>query len=69
METLYIVIYRQKDGPWKSQDNGVFTERRLADNFAECLNTQFETIEHVVVEGPIVSPDAMAEAEARLGAF
>ena len=68
METLYIVVYRasEKD-PWQEKTGGVFTDRRLAENFVEILRAQRFGPLLAIVEGPIVCPEDMAEAEARLG--
>jgi hypothetical protein len=69
MEHLYIVLWRGSDGIWKAESRGVFHERRIADNFIECAKAAGEQWDFAVVEGPIVSPESMAEIEARLGTF
>ena len=69
MERLYIVVYRHKGERWQEKVNGVFNERRLAENFIECSKSTGFGGEMAIVEGPIISPETMAEAEARLGAF
>lgn len=72
-DMLHIVIYRFKGGgKWKPETNGLFEgadSERLAKNYAECLNKQFSIFEHRVVAGPIVCPETMEMAEARLGVF
>lgn len=71
-EHLYIVIWRskiQECRAWRAESEAVFTERRLAENFIECKLAASNQWEFAIVEGPIVNPDQMAEAEARLGAF
>ena len=68
-EILYIVVTRDVGGPWKEKVNGVFTERRLAENYIECCKASGYSSQFGIVEGPIVSPETMAEAEQRLGAF
>lgn len=70
-DKLYIVVYRQKPGSrWQSFSDGLFTERRLAENFIECKNsTGWDNWQLTIIEGPIVSPETMAAAEARLGPF
>jgi hypothetical protein len=70
MENLYIVIWRS--GPqkvWAAEPRGVFTSRRLADSFVEINHPHYPDFEYAIVEGPIVSPESMEAAEARLGAF
>ncbi len=68
-EHLYIVVYRNPREPWQAKTNGIFTERRLAENFIECSKATGFAAEMAIVDGPIVSPETMAEAEARLGKF
>ena len=68
-EHLYIVVYRFPGEPWKEKANGVFTSRRLAENLIECSKATGFSAEMAIVDGPIYSPETMAEAEARLGAF
>lgn len=72
-DDLYIVIYRFKSGgKWKAQSEGIFEgpeAERLARNYAECLNVNSIAYEHRVVHGPLVSPETLADAQARLGAF
>jgi hypothetical protein len=69
-ESLYIVIHRYPGkGPWRADE--VFTEERLARNQIEIkrlLDTD-PKYEYAYVVGPIVNPEQMAEAEARLGPF
>ncbi len=70
MDHLFIVVHRVGGkGPWRTDE--VFEEKRLAENFKEIkelLDTEPKNL-YAIVEGPIVSPETMAEAEARLGAF
>lgn len=68
MDHIYIVLWKS-GGIWRPQSQGVFEERRLAENLIECLKAAGEKYEFAVVEGPIVSPESMAAAEARLGQF
>jgi hypothetical protein len=66
MGKVFIVIYRQKAGTrWALQTGGIFSDERLAKNFAECLESQFETLEHAVVSGiPVmIAPKPEAELE------
>lgn len=70
MEHLYIVVYKSGDSaPWRGLHEGEFYERRLAENFIECKRAQGYNWRFAIVDGPIVSPEGMAEAEARLGKF
>lgn len=70
-EHLYIVVYRaDAESRWKAINEGEFESRRLAENFIECKKvTGWHRFQFGVVEGPIVSPETMAEAEERLGKF
>ena len=68
-EHLFIVLWRDTRGIWHAEGNGVFTERRLAENFVECKKAAGETFKFAVVEGSILRPETMAEASARLGEF
>jgi len=70
-ERLYIVVYRSNDlDRWRSLSEGEFPERRLAENMIECKKAVgWRNFQFGIVEGPIISPETMAEAEARLGAF
>ncbi len=70
MEHLYIVIWRLNDtAKWRPEPDGVFESRRLADNLLEIKASQGSSMQYAIVEGPIVSAEAMAEAESKLGAF
>lgn len=71
MDSLFIVVYRDgQTSRWKAMHEGEFTERRMAENFIECKRaTGWGSFRFAIVEGPIVSQESMAEAEARLGAF
>lgn len=70
-DTLYIVVYRS--GPnsrWQAISEGEMPERRMAENLIECKKASgWKNFQFAIVEGPIFSPDAMAEAEAKLEAF
>jgi len=68
-EYLYIVIWKGETIPWRAVDRGIFTERRLAENYIECQKAAGETWTYAILAGPITSPESMAEAEARLGDF
>lgn len=68
-EHLFIVVYRHCGEPWQAKTSGLFTERRLAENFIECCKATGFSGELAIVDGPIYSPESMAEAEARLGKF
>jgi hypothetical protein len=68
-DNLYIVIWRAGEGkPWQAAYEGVHSSRRLADNHMELQKVQKTGLEYAIVEGPIVSPAQMAEAEATVGA-
>ena len=69
METVYIVIWQDSRKIWHAEPQGVFTERRMAENLIECKRASGETYKFAIVEGLIYSPETMAEAEAHLGAF
>jgi hypothetical protein len=69
MKHLYIVIYRCGGGKWKPEPHGVCEDRAMAGKMIEVAKHKGETFEFAIVEGPIVSAETMAEAEARLGAF
>lgn len=70
METIYIVLYRVvSSSKWKAINEGEFSERRLAENLIECKRAAGYTWDFAIVEGPIVSQETMAQAEARLGEF
>ncbi len=67
MDHLYIVVYKtHKDGKWNSLCDGEFEERRLAENLIEIKKAQRSAWEFAIVDGPIVSPKSMAEAEANI---
>ena len=66
---LYIVIWKGETIPWRAAERAIFTERRLAENYIECQKAAGETWTYGIVEGPITSPEAMAEQEAALGVF
>jgi hypothetical protein len=68
-EQLFIVIWKGYSGLWKEQSGGVFTEERLAKNLVEILQATQPEFKFAYVNRPIVSPETMAEAEARLGPF
>lgn len=69
-EILYIVIWKPTETDhWQEKTNGVFHDKRLAENFVEILKAQKFAQFIGIVEGPITSPGAMAEAEAALGKF
>ena len=69
MEHLFIVIYRYEGGKWKPEPHGACEDRRMAEKMIEVAKHKGETFEFSIVEGPIVSPETMAEAEKRLGKF
>ena len=52
-EKLYIVVIRNIGEPWHEKVNGVFTERRLAENFIECCKASGSSCTFAIVEGPI----------------
>ena len=69
MEHIYLIVWRG-GGSWKPETGAVFTDKRLADNFAECKNAQKDGFEYRVVEGVILpAPETKAEANARIGEF
>lgn len=68
-DALYIIVYRHGKDRWQEKTNGTFTDKRLAENYVEILRSQNPTTQYGIVEGPICSPESMAEAEARLGTF
>lgn len=68
-EYLYIVIWKGETIPWRAADKGIFYERRLAENYIECQKAAGETWTYDIVAGPTTSPEAMAEQEAKMGAF
>jgi hypothetical protein len=68
-EHLYIVIYRHPGEKWREKTAGVFESRRLAENYIECCKATGFNGQLAWVEGPICTPESMAEAEARLGDF
>ena len=68
-DRLYIVIWQDSRKIWHAEAQGVFAERRMAENLIECKKSVGETYKFAIVEGPIVSPEAMAKVEARLGKF
>ena len=53
MEKLFIVVYWNKDR-WRLWSDGIFTERRLADNYAEIaqINDTNPKYDFFVVECP-----------------
>lgn len=71
MEMLYVVVYKLNlEDRWRVMSDGEFTERRLAENLIECKRaTGWHLFRFGIVEGPIVNPKQMAEAEAALGEF
>ena len=69
MEHLFIVIYRLEGGKWRPEPYGVCEDRGMAEKMIEVAKHKGETFEFSIVEGTIVSPETMAEAEARLGVF
>ena len=69
VDIIYIVLWRDSQGLWRPESDGVFTERRLAENLIECRKAAGQPWEFAIVEGPITSPQKMAEAEASLGPF
>lgn len=69
MGHLFIVVYRLEGGKWKPEPYGACEDRRMAEKIIEVAKHKGETFEFAIVEGAIVSPETMAEAEARLGAF
>ena len=54
MASLFIVVYRDRD-KWKLRSDGIFTERRVADNYAEIarINDYSPKYEFFVVECPV----------------
>lgn len=68
-ETLSIVIWQDSRGTWHAEPNGVFVERRLAENLIECKKAAGEAFKFAIVDGPIISPFDMKKAEEELGAF
>ena len=71
-EQIYIVLYRHKalpQNPWRASTNGIFTDRRLADNYAECQSVSEPDYVYGIVAGPISNPAQMKQAEAELVAL
>jgi hypothetical protein len=70
MDHLFIVVHRVGGkGLWRTDE--VFEEKRLAENFKEIkefLDSEPKNL-YAVVEGGILVPEDIAEAEARLRAF
>ena len=56
IEHLFIVVYRESNGQWRAKSDGIFTERRVADNFKEIcqLRDTEPKYEYFVVEGSIL---------------
>jgi hypothetical protein len=49
---------------------GEMPERRMAENLIECKKASgWKNFQFAIVEGPIFSPESMAEAESKLEAF
>jgi hypothetical protein len=71
MERLFIVVYRNAASKrWTAISEGELPERRMAENFIECKKAAgWSSYEFGIVEGPIVNPEQMAEAEKQLGTF
>ena len=69
MEHLFIVVYRTAGGKWKPEPYGVCEDRKMAEKMIEVAVHKGETFEFAIVEGSIVNPAQMAEAEAALGKF
>jgi len=70
MTELFIIVYRHsvKEG-WEAKTNGTFTERRLAENYAEILKAQRFAPHISIVDGILSIPETATEADARLGQF
>ena len=69
-ESIFIVIWRTgKTAKWQPASDGVLESRRLAENYIELKKAVGNRLDFAIVEGPIVSPELMAEAELALGKF
>lgn len=69
VEHLYIVVWKVEDGPWMANDV-IYDTREDAEKAVEKEKRTFGgSISWAIVDGPIVSPETMAEAERRLGTF
>jgi hypothetical protein len=63
-DTVFIVIWRtQSNSTWYAEGKGVFSERRLAENYIECAKAVGSTLNYAIVEGPLTNPAQLAQAE------
>lgn len=70
MEHLYIIIWRSSaKSQWHPLLHGVFDNRADAELVVKAEHAMRSSLEYAIVEGPIVSPESMEAAEARLGTF
>lgn len=69
MEKLFVVIWKLGNGKWKPLADGVCEERSHAELLIKAEQIKGSEMQYSIVEGPIVSAESMAEAEARLGPF
>lgn len=67
-EHLYIVLWRV-DATCKWDLERVVYSAQDRDTIIAAAKIRHPEFEYAWVEGPICSPEAMAEAEAKLGAF
>jgi hypothetical protein len=69
-QAIFIVVYRHSVAlPWQEKVKGVFTDRKLAENYVEILKAQGFAEFIGFVEGLVVCPASEAEAEKQLGPF
>ena len=70
MEHIYVTLYRTtKTGKWQPFSEGVFDERRLAENFLEIKKAQGYDWEMAIIDGPIFDAHAMEAYGKALGEF
>lgn len=67
--TLHIVVWRHAGERWQEKCSGTFSDRRLAENFVECMRATGFSGEVGIVSGAVVSVETEEEATARLGKF
>ncbi len=68
-EHLFIVLYRARTGKWNPLAGGVVDTRSDAETLIRAEQIKGSTLEYAIVEGPVVSPETMEQAAARLGEF
>lgn len=69
MEHLFIVMWKRYAGDWQPESTGAFSDRRVAENYAEVKRLQEPGRKFAILEGAILTEETPEEAEARLGAF